>query len=771
MRDSGVAGYDSSAIGKSNEVDLAYAALRNVDKADGTKLIPSDLGVSTGIQSATFEGLLAGALNVTRDEFIGVGDYGDTLRADTAITVGAAYDTILDLVLIARGNTNIVEGDNTFNKFLSIERGSSWSPTVNSGFIFSSGLIGYGTISGIRGKGNKKYDLKKMEYDGLTIYYDALAGSANCTMPQDPRSFEMLYVEGGARLYPAYPAELVTKAESVRVYKGSGTTVNAGTSGTKDNNAAAVYSNSEAYNIRGAEIYSNASFGPVDTLAGKEIGTATFGVGDAVYATGDGQISLRNSSVKNDAGRAVTALGGANVYVAGSDLLASSHGVCVLYGGVLEIRDTTVTSARAALASDFGGGLLVADNVTATGTTAGGPGALADGMTFTYVKNSKLTGVLDAAAATAGCGWLNIDNSTLVGNDKSILYSYVFGMLASNKSEFTVTNSKLSGNAHALYIQGNTVDMKLKNNTLDFNNDKTGVDYFIKAENPTVPAPFYTRANIWLEDMDVEGDIYFDALVAKSGGQVLPCVTGYSDTYLNVYVGANSSWKGSVLTSGNDGSVNIFKYNTATGKYDPVSYTLDTALTVSSKEVKDEETPPPPIPTPAALTDISAAKVASIADVAYTGKARTPIPKVTLGSKTLVNGTDYTLAYKNNKNIGAATLTIAGKGAYKGTKAASFKIVPKKSAVSSVKAGKGKLTVRWKAAAKAQKIRGYQIQYRVKGTAKWKTKTVTAKRTSYTIGKLKKGKVYQVRVRAYKKVSQKNYYGAWSATKNKRTKK
>ena len=54
----------------------------------------------------------------------------------------------------------------------------------------------------------------------------------------------------------------------------------------------------------------------------------------------------------------------------------------------------------------------------------------------------------------------------------------------------------------------------------------------------------------------------------------------------------------------------------------------------------------------------------------------------------------------------------------------------------------------------------YQIQYRVKGSSKWKT--TTAKTKTKTIKKLKKGKQYQFKVRAYKSVSGTKYYGAWS---------
>lgn len=68
---------------------------------------------------------------------------------------------------------------------------------------------------------------------------------------------------------------------------------------------------------------------------------------------------------------------------------------------------------------------------------------------------------------------------------------------------------------------------------------------------------------------------------------------------------------------------------------------------------------------------------------------------------------------------------------------------PAKVKIKSIKAGKKKLTVKWK---KAKHARKYKVYYRVKGTKKWKSKTV--KKTSCTIKKLKSKKTYQVRVRA-----------------------
>lgn len=59
----------------------------------------------------------------------------------------------------------------------------------------------------------------------------------------------------------------------------------------------------------------------------------------------------------------------------------------------------------------------------------------------------------------------------------------------------------------------------------------------------------------------------------------------------------------------------------------------------------------------------------------YDGTSKKPKIVLKLGTKTLKNGTDYTVSYKNNKAIGTATLTIKGKGNFTGTLTKKFKIV------------------------------------------------------------------------------------------------
>ena len=77
--------------------------------------------------------------------------------------------------------------------------------------------------------------------------------------------------------------------------------------------------------------------------------------------------------------------------------------------------------------------------------------------------------------------------------------------------------------------------------------------------------------------------------------------------------------------------------------------------------------------------DLAKATIAAIPDQAYTGSAVTPEPTVTLGGRTLVSNTDYTVSYANNVNLGTATLTVTGTGNYAGAKTATFKIADPKS--------------------------------------------------------------------------------------------
>lgn len=114
------------------------------------------------------------------------------------------------------------------------------------------------------------------------------------------------------------------------------------------------------------------------------------------------------------------------------------------------------------------------------------------------------------------------------------------------------------------------------------------------------------------------------------------------------------------------------------------------------------------------------------------------------------------------KVVAAGTDTYSGK-----SMTITIKVLPGKVSVASLKtAGGKKLKVTYK---KSANVTGYQIQYSTSKNFKSGTKTVTKKGTSATLSKLKKGKKYYVRVRAYTSVKSGKktvkMYGSWGKAK------
>ena len=106
--------------------------------------------------------------------------------------------------------------------------------------------------------------------------------------------------------------------------------------------------------------------------------------------------------------------------------------------------------------------------------------------------------------------------------------------------------------------------------------------------------------------------------------------------------------------------------------------------------------------------DLSDAVVSGLKSMTYTGKPITQAPIVKLDSKALTSGTDYTVSYSNNTNTGTATVTITGKGKYKGTKTATFKILPGKTTRGDMFNLANNVKVTWKAVPGAKYYKVYR---------------------------------------------------------------
>ena len=106
---------------------------------------------------------------------------------------------------------------------------------------------------------------------------------------------------------------------------------------------------------------------------------------------------------------------------------------------------------------------------------------------------------------------------------------------------------------------------------------------------------------------------------------------------------------------------------TYTAAFKNAAFSTQTQTETIAKRVKPQEN----IQT---KTSIKKASVSGISNKNYNGKSQKQSIKVKLGKKTLKQGTDYSVSYKNNKNIGKATVTIKGKGKYEGSIKKTFQI-------------------------------------------------------------------------------------------------
>lgn len=161
--------------------------------------------------------------------------------------------------------------------------------------------------------------------------------------------------------------------------------------------------------------------------------------------------------------------------------------------------------------------------------------------------------------------------------------------------------------------------------------------------------------------------------------------------------------------------------------------------------------------------DIAVNKIVlSASKYTYNGKTHTPSVKVYDQKGKMLSADQYTVKYSSGrKNLGSYTVEVYGKGDTTGTASAKYVITPAKMKTPSVKSGKKKLTVKWKKLGGGRQ--SYQIYVLKKGTKKAKYYTSTG--SSKTIKKLSKKKYYYTKIRSYKKINGKTYYGSWSGTK------
>jgi hypothetical protein len=137
----------------------------------------------------------------------------------------------------------------------------------------------------------------------------------------------------------------------------------------------------------------------------------------------------------------------------------------------------------------------------------------------------------------------------------------------------------------------------------------------------------------------------------------------------------------------------------------------------------------------------------------YTGKACEPIAIVTYQGTRLEEGTDYTLTYSNNKNVGTGTVTVTGAGLFSGTKDLKFTIELtsiRKTTIESVTNADNGIKLKWSAVDNAS---GYIVYRKEAGTSTWvEVKTITNAGTISCVDtavKSKNGSTYVYKIESY----------------------
>lgn len=160
--------------------------------------------------------------------------------------------------------------------------------------------------------------------------------------------------------------------------------------------------------------------------------------------------------------------------------------------------------------------------------------------------------------------------------------------------------------------------------------------------------------------------------------------------------------------------------------------------------------------------------VSVASSVSFTGSNITPSVTVKVAGRTLTSGTDYTVSYSNNKNVGTSNVYVYSKGNYSGSLSAKFDIVPAKQQIQKLETKYKGFYIDW---AQKGSATGYDVEYSVNANMSGAvSKHLTAnKPDTLTVSGLAGDKTYYVRVRSYTNVNGKVYYGAWSDIKSIKT--
>lgn len=152
----------------------------------------------------------------------------------------------------------------------------------------------------------------------------------------------------------------------------------------------------------------------------------------------------------------------------------------------------------------------------------------------------------------------------------------------------------------------------------------------------------------------------------------------------------------------------------------------------------------------------------------YTGRWVKPNVTLKVGKVKLKKNRDYTLVYRNNLQIGKASVVIRGMGNFTGKKTITFKIVPQTPKIQKLKKNKKSFVITYSS---GKMVHGYQMEVSTASSfAAKKTQKYILNGNRFEACGLKKG-TYYIRVKAYYSKKGKRYESGYTSKRKIKIKK
>ena len=472
------------------------------------------------------------------------------------------------------------------------------------------------------------------------------------------------------------------------------------------------------------------------TSAGNRMGGGAVCVNGGTFTMTGGSIenNAANVTKKNDGGGGVLLNSGrftmSGGFITGNSVTVTENGDTT--GGGVYVNGGAFTMTNGVISNNSapnGGGVTVFmgnspasssftlsdGSITDNSATKIGGGIYVAGGAFTLSDAPTISGNTVGENKTASNIYLNSSVITLTG---TLSNTTPYGVSMEKPGEFTSGwNTYMSDETPTSYFKSDVsgLDVRISGNelclssgyTVSFNlggaegtaPESQTVQNGGKATKPTTDptweghtfAGWYNGDTLWDFDTVVTGNMTLTAkwitnptvivtgdtsMTYGDGGTLTANVTeeyGHTYTYQWYSNTTNSSIGGTIIDGATGRNYNVpnttdkgtyYYYCTVTASIDGSSATASTpsdAVTVTVSEKGYDSG--------------SGFTISDIADQNYTGSAIQPKPVVKDGDKTLTEGTDYTLYYGENVNVGTGSVIINFTGNYSGETTVYFNIV------------------------------------------------------------------------------------------------